>query len=293
MLDENIPEGKMTSPTTPASGDGEVGDCDSQVQRWLDSQQWPTADESPYESPRASIDAIAHELRRQHLRPDEHLPTHSSDLLSLSLFNMDMEVDPMFLNPPVTGSPPRTATTSVPPTTDPSALTLEGGVTSPNPRDSARLEIKRVRRKISSKFYNRAPSNQAMQTLVEDMVHTGTQCDVRSPPVMTATNIEADHSTRLGIGGITLEVDENLDDDAGLESPLVERLMEIRRGSGSSGISKGGFPLYRSSTESALRCQNLVRNRPRMRKRTKIREKSSLSAMSAASGLTAASASTS
>lgn len=107
---------------------------------------------------------------------------------------------------------------------------------------------------------------------------------MRAPPLVTHVGSDAYGINQMDLDPISLEVDEELGDGVEFEKSFLEMCVEARRASGTFGIRKNGFPLHRSSTETALRCQNLVRNKPRMRKRTKLRDKSSISAMSVAAG---------
>lgn len=146
----------------------------------------------------------------------------------------------------------------------------------------------------------RQPSRQlrAAESRLEDMIASGTQCNVRGPPrpVSTAASstpsaistaqpsfIEADSDFSMPIPD--LEVD---DADADSLSVLAnddisfsEGGMPLRYASGPGGIRKysvGGVALrYRLSADAALRCANVVRSRPRMRKRHKTRHGSTAS----------------
>lgn len=143
-------------------------------------------------------------------------------------------------------------------------------------------DVRRLRRQPSSRFLNEAEANDAIQTRVEGMISTGTQCNVYTPPLVPVVPIEADENDGIDyeMGAAGLEVDEGVGNDDESEIALIDRLLSLRRASGTLGIRKSGFPLYRSSTDTALRCQNLVRNKPRMRRR-KARQKASPSAISA------------
>lgn len=149
----------------------------------------------------------------------------------------------------------------------------------------------RQRSRIPPKPASVTDKNKATQTLVESMICSGTQCHVQASPFSVLAPEAARVACKME-GEAPLEVDEIMTDDLDLEEPVINKCMDARRVMKPSGITKNGELVYRSSTETALRCQNLVRNRPRMRKRAKIREKPSLSAMSSTAGSTIASAST-
>lgn len=115
----------------------------------------------------------------------------------------------------------------------------------------------------------------SQELLLENMICSGTQCNVSAPPLSNLISTGAG-LTRTGGEGI-LEVDNAMTGDDDFEIPAIKEYLEARRARRPAGIVKNGLlPAYRSSTDTALRCHNLVRNVPRMRKRTKIRKKENL-----------------
>lgn len=175
---------------------------------------------------------------------------------------------------------PSMSSRSPPLMASPSASPLEENLVRslPHPKQ----DMKHLRRQISSKFNHDAQSNRAIQARVEGMISTGTLCNVYTPPLDSTAPIDADDTNNMDfeMQATSLEVDDNPDDDTQYESPFIEKFLSLRRSSGLSGIRKSGFPLHQSSTETALRCQHLVRNKPRMRKRSKLKRQSSLAAIS-------------
>lgn len=179
-------------------------------------------------------------------------------------------------------SPRGTASTRTSAMAFPSASTLEDDPVKfpPHPRKDA----KRLRRQVSSKADNDPKNAWAIQTLFEDMVSTGAQCNVYTPPQAPATPVDAEDTNVMDyeLEATSLEVDETTTgSDAGYESFFIEKFLSLRRASGTTGIRRSGFPLHPSSTDTALRCQHLVRNKPRMRRRTKLSRQSSLARLSA------------
>jgi hypothetical protein len=139
-------------------------------------------------------------------------------------------------------------------------------------------------------------STRNLSCRLEDMISSGTQCNVRGqlPSIPTPSRptpgrvppsepgpIEADPDCAMP--GPDLEVDD-AEGDGLTENPedvlaMLERGVSLRDASGPGGVRKhmvGGIALqYRLSADVALRCQNVVHNRPRMRRRHKTRHRSS------------------
>lgn len=173
------------------------------------------------------------------------------------------------------------------PTTHPSAPPQDGERDLPNHSSVGTNNSIRPRQKLRPRVSEAINRNEAMQTLVENMICSETQCRVQAPPLSTPVPRGAYGPCQTG-NETFLEVDEIMSDDFDLERPVIDSFLEARRAMKPSGISKAEPLRYRSSTETALRCQNLVRNKPRMRKRTKIREKPSSSTTPSAAGPTVA-----
>lgn len=230
----------------------------------------------------ASMDVLTHKFSNSHLRLDNGIPPplslYSASACS-SMVSLGQLPEPML----GTASCYRTSSSGLP---DRHAATLP--TTSTTEPDlnrhphNPKQDVRRLRRKPSSRFLNELEANDAIQTRVEDMISAGSQCNVYIPPLVPIVPIEADENDGIdyGMGTTGLEVDEGVGGDDESELALIDRLLSLRRASGTLGIRKSGFPLYRSSTDTALRCQNLVRNQPRMRRR-KVRQKPSLSTISA------------
>lgn len=225
----------------------------------------------------ASMDVLTHKFSNSHLRLEHGILPPLSCYSSVTSFGQPteptLEMDPC-CRASSSDVPDRQATTL------PTASTRESNSTrhSLNPKQ----DVRQLRRQPSSRFLNEAEANSTIQTRVEEMISTGTQCNVYTPPLVPVVPIEVDDNDGIDceMGAAGLEVDEGVGGDDGPDIELIDRLLSLRRASGTLGIRKSGFPLYRSSTDTALRCQNLVRNKPRMRRR-KVRQKPSLSTMSA------------
>lgn len=228
----------------------------------------------------ASMDVLTHKFSNSHLRLDNGFPPPLSlypASACSSMASLGQLPEPALGTTPCcrtssSGLPDRHATTL--PTTSTTEPDLNGHPHNP------KQDVRRLRRKPSSRFLNEAAANDAIQTRVEGMISTGTQCNVYTPPLVPIVPIEADEDDGIdcGMGATGLEVDEGAGGDDESELALIDRLLSLRRASGTLGIRKSGFPLYRTSTDTALRCQNLVRNQPRMRRR-KVRQKPSLSTL--------------
>lgn len=229
----------------------------------------------------ASMDVLTHKFSNSHLRLDNGIPPplsrYSASACS-SVTSLGQSSEPNLETVPCcrtssSGLPERRATPLS------TSSTSEPGLTkhSHNPKQDI---IRRLRRKPSSRCLNGVETNNNIQTRIEEMISTDTQCNVFTPPLVPVVPIEADEDDGIGcqMGATGLEVDESVDNAS--EIAVIDRLLSLRRASGTLGIRKSGFPLYQSSTDTALRCQNLVRNKPRMRRR-KVRQKPSLSTMSA------------
>lgn len=247
----------------------------------------PTANDSsisgreigPQRERTANMDILTHKLSNSHLRLDGNIPPPLSRY-SASACPSVTSLDLLTEDPCCRTSSPhapsrRTTNLSASLTTEPDPVRHSHNV---------KQDVRRLRRKPSSRFLNllnEAEGSSAIQTRVEGMVSAGTQCNVYQPSLVPVVPIEADDYDGMDceVGATSLEIDDGDGDDApGI--PLIDKLLSLRRASGTLGIRKNGFPLYRSSTDTALRCQNLVRNKPRMRRR-KGRQKPSPSTMSA------------
>lgn len=146
-------------------------------------------------------------------------------------------------------------------------------------------------KKIPCRYPMVINKNEATQTLLESMICSETQCNVQTSPLPAPPASGQQGPCPKG-NETALMVDEIMTDDINLEDPLLDKIQGARRGIKPAGITKSSLPGYRSSTETALRCRNLVRSKPRMRKRTKVREQSISAVMPSATRPTMASAAT-
>ncbi|OIW23696.1 hypothetical protein CONLIGDRAFT_140143 [Coniochaeta ligniaria NRRL 30616] len=152
---------------------------------------------------------------------------------------------------------------------------------------------KRLVRQRSSQFHNNPNNSQAIQTLVEGMIASRSQCNVHrvSPPALTLTSAkrvvpisDPDDDIKLDLECMDLQVDEAYangpSSDAEKEEKfLIETMTSLRRAAAPAGVRKPGYLQYRASADSALSCANVVRSRPRMRKRSKAHRRSKASSM--------------
>lgn len=233
----------------------------------------------PHREGVASMDVLTHKFSSSHLRLDNGIPPpplsrHSASACS-SVASSGQMSEPILevgtcCPGPSSVLPGRHAT--------PSSIGSTVDTDVARHSHSNKQDVRRLRHKPSSRCLKEAAAIGAIQTRVEEMISTSTQCNVYTPPLVPIVPIEADDKNDTGhaVVGTTLEVDDNIGADDESELALIDRLLSLRRASGTLGIRKSGFPLYRSSTDTALRCQNLVRNKPRMRRR-KVRPKTSLS----------------
>ena len=125
-----------------------------------------------------------------------------------------------------------------------------------------------------SRYPNLCPSYhgpsmpKSIESLVEGMISSGDQCNVYQPPPLPLAipnYIEPDDN----VAGMDLEVDESEFYEA---SVLLDSMPSLRRASGPGfgGIRKHGLLRFRTSSDIALSCANVVRSKPRMRRRRKV-----------------------
>lgn len=139
---------------------------------------------------------------------------------------------------------------------------------------------KRSRRQCYSRFLSNPNSARAIEARVNDMISKESQCNVRPAQVLSSSSssvptypslpvIEVDDCQELGSPSTHLEVDEGFSGD-GETLSSIQRLLngDRNRSAGMSGsLRRIGHLEFRGSAETALRCKNVVRQRPRMRKR--------------------------
>lgn len=242
-----------------------------------------------------SVDAITVALSRQHLHNDKPntLAEVPAAVSSSSLASSPPTDD---LTPKVTSShhqptprvasEPQVAALSSPDQHS-SASTKEDMNDPPIDRSYGTNYSTRLLRKMPARQSMVINKNQATQALLESMICSETQCNVQGPPLLAPiTGALRDFCSMESQA--SLEVDDIMSYGIDLEEPNFDNLLGARCALKPPGITKG----YRSSTETALRCRNLVRSRPRMRKRTRLRDQASSSAMSTAASPTATSTTT-
>ncbi|KAF0326871.1 hypothetical protein RB213_008149 [Colletotrichum asianum] len=208
-----------------------------------------------YQTPPQPIDNLVHELSRQTLfpeflrRPTRRLsgssPSIIAELSAVALevdndCNMDISMDDAKEHEPV-------------------------------------VDWKRSRRQWHSRFVNNPNNARAMEARLRDMISDKTQCDVRPSATASSTSsvptypdlpkIEADNRQNLELS-LRLEADEGFGEDDNDELMQTALSAEKQRLlGGSDGLRHYGALRFRGSAETALRCPNVVRHRPRMRKR--------------------------
>ncbi|KAK3684898.1 hypothetical protein B0T22DRAFT_202388 [Podospora appendiculata] len=241
--------------------------------------------------PRTVVDSLAHKLSKQNLQLDgrgsvqpqiQSLPPPTHLLTPQPWSGLD--IDDEQHQPHVSeGLPGRSLPLSL------SSHSDAGRQLDVDEAEITRPEPSRLQRQRSRQFNDKSNSTRAVHPLLESMISTGTQCNVQSaqnaplpPPPPTPTPITS--LARLepiiepdpDLQTMELEVDEaycngtttTLTDEDML---FVDNIMSLRRAGTPGGIRKhmiGGVALrYQLSADAALRCQTVVRSRPRMRKR--------------------------
>ncbi|KDN67748.1 hypothetical protein CSUB01_07084 [Colletotrichum sublineola] len=140
---------------------------------------------------------------------------------------------------------------------------------------------KRARRQRYSRFVNNPNNAPAIEARVKDMISEESQCNVHpalSPLSLPSTvsthphlpKTEADDFPEVDSFASYLEVDEGICDESE-EFALMQRALAADKArlmsSTPDSMRKFGPLRYRGSAETALRCHNVVRQRPRMRRR--------------------------
>lgn len=138
-------------------------------------------------------------------------------------------------------------------------------------------DMKRLSRQRSSQFNNDPNNSRTIQTLVEDMIASGSQCNVHraSQPPLTPTSpntLGPGDGVKVDVDCMHLQVDDAYANGLTLdaekeEALLMKTMMSLRRAGAPSGVRKIGLLQYRASADAAFNCVNVVRSRPRMRKR--------------------------
>lgn len=293
--DEWSPFASPRSPDEPSKQSHQSSDPHTPVQ----DAAWDPESSSPCDG-NPSIDAISYTLSRQHLRLDvqDHsqyprvpIAPCSSAIPYTTTAGFSLEVDPAYQQPPlsVESRSHETAPTLAPAGShaDHADRVLEN---LSRPRASIIHDNASRRRKPSSWCQNDTGFSAGEQDLTEGMVRSGEQYNGRSSPFSNPPSSGPHDASEMDIDPPTMEFGENPGDGTAPENPLIEAFLAARGANGALGVRENGLPLYRSSRDTALRCQNLVRNKPRMRKRNKLRNKPSNSVISAAANSTPTSA---
>ncbi|KAM7209184.1 hypothetical protein V8F20_000522 [Naviculisporaceae sp. PSN 640] len=149
----------------------------------------------------------------------------------------------------------------------------------------------RLRKQLSTQFRDKPTTSVANTARIEQMISSGTQCNVQNMPLPTASTSTSATTAAppksepvkrdYVYSPMELEVDEaycNGNDTFEEDLSFVDSIMSLRRAGAPGGIRKqvvNGVPLrYQLSADAALRCQTVVKNRPRMRRRKKTRPES-------------------
>lgn len=103
----------------------------------------------------------------------------------------------------------------------------------------------------------------SLESLVEDMIFTGTQCRVQAPLKLASAPIQTQGPDHMR-SKAALEVDQVMAEGSDGETFNVNHYLDARRAM---------LPTYRSSTDTAMLSQYRVEKKPRMRKRIKQRRK--------------------
>lgn len=135
---------------------------------------------------------------------------------------------------------------------------------------------KRSRRQWHSRFANNPNNARAIESRLSDMISDNSQCNVRQPPTPASKSMpqypiipktDADDSHILEPSA-RIEPDEDFCAEVHGQSMMHRLLAEREHLMGPDGATRRyGALRFRGSAETALRCQNVVRHRPRMRKR--------------------------
>ncbi|KAJ0133191.1 hypothetical protein CTA2_2614 [Colletotrichum tanaceti] len=141
---------------------------------------------------------------------------------------------------------------------------------------------KRARRQRYGRFANDPVNARAIEARVKDMISDESQCNIRlalslpslsskvpTYPYSPSPHIESGGPPSVESSTNGLEVDEGFCDDDE-ELAFMQRALAVDKDKliGMSGALRKFGPLrFRGSVETALRCQNVVRQRPRMRRR--------------------------
>ncbi|KAK3327748.1 hypothetical protein B0T19DRAFT_172879 [Cercophora scortea] len=244
--------------------------------------------------PRTVVDSLAHKLSRQNLQLDgrdsvqphlESLPSPSHMLNSQPWSGLEIDDDQHQL--PLPEDLPGRSLPLLP-----TSPTDTGRHVDVDEAETARPEPSRLQRQRSRQFNDKSNSTRAVHPLVESMISTGTQCNVQTaqnapppppPPAPAPTPTPTTSLARLepiiepdpDLQTMELEVDEAYCNGTATlteeDMSFVDNIMSLRRAGTPGGIRKhmiGGIALrYQLSADAALRCQTVVRSRPRMRKR--------------------------
>ncbi|KAK0635629.1 hypothetical protein B0T17DRAFT_50805 [Bombardia bombarda] len=238
---------------------------------------------------RAAVDSLVHKLSKQNLQLDRHtsvqpqLPSESADLSHLP----DVPTLQPWSGLEVDDEPQAPCAFPMRPTPGGSQQWIPSRIEVDDNDDTDMADIAKpdlsqfrsLHRKVSL-LSVKPISMRVADPRVEEMIARGAQCNVNCGPPPTPTSssklasiLEPDPDFSPPNGA--LEVDEAYcnghADMLSDELAIVDNLMSLRRAGTLGGIRKqmvAGIPLrYQLSADAALRCQTVVRSRPRMRKR--------------------------
>ncbi len=252
-----------------------------------------------------TVDNLTHELSKQHLRLDELASAHAllvdSSLLELTATQPppDFEID----DAPLPAAHLNGFTPSL--LLDPSMTMSHADEIMTEAAPVIDMAVHQPPRLLS---HDNPSSTTVMQSLTEDMVWTGTQCnaDPTPLPASASTPLVSPTPSALTLEELAakfaassdgdkydpfatkLEVDEEYckSNDADELSWTEHYLFRRAKYRGLVKRHPSGMLQYQAAADSAFRCANVVKSRPRMRKRDKDRKR----AMSVASSIAFSSA---
>ena len=221
-----------------------------------------------------AIDRLAHKMSRQNLQLDKERPSDPVDAAAPGPQPWPgLEVDD--------GSQPAGRCVDM---FDSGPLEVDQGV------GYSLAESRRLRRQLGTQFHNNPTSASRIESLVADMISTGTQCNVRSAPlpawparpVPTAAsesvniNTPKDDEPRSQVTVVAppgiLEVDPDYEGQPEIEDRAwADEFLNMRRVR-NRGLAKrqkhlNGIVTYEGAQATAFRCETVVKSRIRMRKR--------------------------
>lgn len=262
----------------------------------------PSPDPPGKLSPGRTVERLAHKLSRHNL---EQLNRASHGQLPMQEAALPLPSPPILLDPqqlaaPEVNNQPQRHFPAAPPWLPVfaqdvgEAIEIDEGYLEES--EDVKLEVTLPQRQAPSQPRGPPIHIRALDRL-EDMIESGTQCNVRaeprprtrpsrpvpwSMPIPSPAFLEPDPDCTLP--NYDPEMDDAYDEETTrLAREGIARAMGglSRHARGPGGIRKfsvGGIALeYSTSADAALRCKNAVRSRPRMRKRNKTRHEDAVS----------------